>query len=150
MSNDRHKYRAWCEKFKCYAPINGSFSIPGEPYNIAFSPVHISADGRLYEVSNYDGEEVCQVHDMTDYYVIERCTGLKDKNGNLIYENDVVVGSWNTKLIVFWDAISASYRVKPLDNRGGDRELHYYSNMDGVLYYNFEIIGNIHEMEVTK
>jgi uncharacterized phage protein (TIGR01671 family) len=81
---------------------------------------------------------------------VEQCTGLKDKNGKLIFEGDVVIGSWDTKLIVFWDAISASYRVKPLDNCGGDRELHYYSNMDGISYYNFEIIGNIHEMEVEK
>lgn len=86
-------------------------------------------------------------HHPMDNAVIEQCTGVTDKNGKLIYEGDVVVGSWNTKLIVFWDAISASYMVKPLDICGLCREMHYYSNMDGTLYYNVEIIGNIHEME---
>lgn len=154
MSQDRFNFRAWCEKFKVYAPINGGFSIPGEPYNIAFDPVHISADGRLYEVNNYDGKEVCQVDDVTECYTIEQCTGLKDKNGKLIYEGDIVIGTWNTKLVVLWDEISAGYRVKPLDG-GSDREFHYFSSSryldDGTISYcHFEIIGNIHEMEVAK
>ena len=152
MSNDSYKYRAWCEKFKCYAPINGSFSIPGEPYNIAFSPVHISADGRLYEVSNYDGEEVCQVHDMTDYYVIERCTGLKDKNGRLIYEGDVVSFSWQLKdnevCKIVWDKIHCSFAC--VDIKTGAIFITWYSVFENGQSPRCEIIGNIHEMEVVE
>jgi hypothetical protein len=129
--NDRFKFRVWKKKQKKYWEIDGV-----DNHN-----VFINTWGSLF---HFD-----MMLDQDDY-VIEQCTGLTDKNGKLIYEGDVVIGSWNTKLIVFWDAISASYRVKPLDNCGGDRELHYYSNMDGISYYNYEIIGNIHEMEVEK
>lgn len=82
--------------------------------------------------------------------VIERCTGLRDRNNKLIYEGDVVVGSWNTTLVVIWDVISSSYRVKPLEDKCGDREIHYYTVIatlhDGsIKCINFEIIGTIHD-----
>lgn len=128
MSNNRFKFRVWSEKLKRY-----------------YWSYAINVDGDLVpwtEGIGADGE------DPGRKLTIEQCTGLKDKNGKLIYDGDVVVGSLNTRLIVFWDAISASYMVKPLDNCCGDRELHYYSNMDGT--YNVEIIGNIHEMEKEK
>jgi hypothetical protein len=126
MNNNRFKFRVWDNINKRYEK----------------DLTLIDKDGDLcYQ----DGHKYCNGEHPEDF-TIEQCTGLTDKNGKLIYEGDIVIGSWNTKLIVFWDAISASYMVKPLNNCGGDRELHYYSNMDGVLYYNFEIIGNIHEM----
>lgn len=141
MNIDNLKFRAWSiRERKYYYDIENAYS----------NDSHICSDIPDYRQGhpNYHNCFGSVIEDPG--YITEQCIGLKDKNGNLIYENDVVVGSWNTKLIVFWDAISASYRVKPLDNCGGDRELHYYSNMDGNLYYNFEIIGNIHEIEVSK
>lgn len=125
MSNDRHKYRVWDKAENKYNGFSFHLAMSGELDRL-------SVDGDLLETDE-------------DRFTIEQCTGLSDKNGKPIYEGDVVVGSWNTKLIVFWDAISASYMVKPLDKCGGDRELHYYSNMDGTLYYDFEIIGTIHD-----
>lgn len=151
MSIDRFKFRAWCEKFKVYAPINGSFSIPGEPYNIAFSPVHISADGRLYQVSNYDGDEVCQVCDVTDGYIIEQCTGLQDKNGKMIYEGDVVrveddYGVCNSDEHID-TGIGAVEWECCMWYIAGDVNNGLYE-IDCTRY--IEVIGNIHEMEVTK
>lgn len=145
MNRDNLRFRAWCEKFKVYAPINGSFSIPGEPHNIAFDPVYISADGRLYEVNNYDGREVCQVEDVTECYTIERCTGLKDKNGNLIYVGDVLEFYINTRPVyVQWDSDKCCFVLQRFDVEGWAIRLAH----DTASKY--AIIGNIHEMGVTN
>ena len=154
MNTDRFKFRAWCEKFKVYAPITGEFSIPGEPYNIAFDPVHISADGRLYAVNAYDGEELCQVDDVTEYYTIEQCTGLKDKNGKLIYEGDIVCyddtpyngyATKKTGVVVYR---KAGFCYKYSDCCGGLYQPLVPS--DDFWQRKTEIIGNVHEIEVTK
>lgn len=152
MNNDRFKFRAWCEKFKVYAPINGGFSIPGEPYNIAFDPVHISADGRLYEVNNYDGKEVCQVDDVTECYTIEQCTGFRDKNGKLIFEGDYIRFEWTFKddevCKVVWDRKHCQFTC--YDAVSGCEFITWYTAFENGSSYRCEIIGNIHEMEVLQ
>jgi len=67
----------------------------------------------------------------------EFCTGLKDKNGNLIYEGDIVNTSSFGKCIIEWADDEAGFILKSIET------VNYYS----IYCFNGteEIIGNIHE-----
>lgn len=122
---DRFKFRVWDEKRKLY-------TLPGD--------LSIDADGELWENCTY-------LDNSDNHLIIEQCTGLKDKNGKLIFEGDVVRYYRSTAMClggeriaqVLWDKRDAEFGILTTLGDG--------YNMWEALRFGIEIIGNIHEME---
>ena len=73
---------------------------------------------------------------------VGQCTGLKDKNGKLIYEGDILkcIYSEIMQYCVYWEGRGYRMRVYGSDNKiVNDRPI--FINAADVL----EVIGNIHE-----
>ena len=81
--------------------------------------------------------------------ILMQCTGLKDKNGKLIYEGDIVKNNQNSLYSVEFEEFEnqTKFCLKRIENPD------YYphiSTWQGIGYKdqkNYEVIGNIYENE---
>lgn len=121
--NDRFKFRLYDKKIKemIYADTNDEFLpyYPDEIYTI---------------LQTYDLSAIENLADNEDYIVMQ-CTGLKDKNGKLIFEGDVVNQN-NTIYSVNW--CDGSFCFKDALN-GKNYTVEF------VMSAKLEVIGNIYE-----
>ena len=100
----------------------------------------IQKDGQVTLCNMFNGFDIAK---HPDRYVIEQCTGIRDKNGKLVFEGDVI-----------------HYHIET--NNGEVIEeniaMNWYPNCMGfdawqeadVIESDGEVIGNIHEMEDYK
>ncbi len=114
---DRFKFRAWDIEEDRYASDDDICYDTGGTWDSVYD---------LLKVAN-------------QFYVYEQCTGLKDKNGKLIYEGDILKSAYTEKTYIVgrekhyacW-----SYRYKNVGTTLSEGD---------IVNYGLEVIGNIHE-----
>lgn len=126
--NDRFRFRAWYEN-------NYIYDVEEATDNSEYPTGDIMDDFSSF--ADVVWREDC---------VVEQCTGLRDKNGKLIYENDLIrcpSGIYRIAVDDFglWTVI---YNNNPFEEVGewGDVVKEYAFNQNNV---EIEILGNIHE-----
>ena len=135
MNNDRFKFRVWSTKHNCYQE---------------YCSFDLTMEGRLI-----DGAGNTENNGREDL-IIEQCTGLKDKNGNLIYTGDkgilTVFGGIGPNGGYVDSDKQVNAQVEWVDECAG-----FYFVDDNGIYYDmtnsietFEIVGNIHERKDEK
>ena len=93
-------------------------------------------DGEIGEIEVWDGEDITFY--TVDPSTICQCTGLVDKNGKLIFENDVVnCLAEDCCGYIGWNESEAGFYFNTLLEDGGFEEEHIYDYQDCM-----EVIGN--------
>ena len=90
------------------------------------------------DIKMYPAERFCQKE-----FIVEQCVGLKDKNGTLIYENDIVLGATGFKYCIIWSEMELGWTLQNLETK-------LCIAMNAFTPDEIEIIGNIHEQAEQK
>lgn len=139
--NDRFKFRAWHKEYKRMVDVYKFGQDMGACEWVWHSNIYPTEDGE--PVLNDWGaicerQEIITRSKLTNCELMQ-CTGLKDKNGKLIYEGDIVKTEWfdeKTIYQVVWDEKMACFCFE------GKNIFYLFDDLPADVT---EIIGNIHE-----
>lgn len=138
---DRFKFRVWdrIHKKYIYCDFVGFCSVDKSGKGlkkIIFRPSGVDQllnEGKIFYANEED-------------VVVEQCTGLKDKNGKLIFEGDIVRARNPSKTV--YDKLKVTYEIfrSAFMMSNGNK----LGNYLGVFFdkdwcWDIEVIGNIHE-----
>jgi len=99
-------------------------------------------DGTPFGIRHYNnfGVDCAEIDPAT----VGQCTGLKDKNGKLIFEGDIAKGSYEEtdgRIVDYFE------EVKYITDQGGwvlgDEDA--FNNLDGISAQEVEVVGNAHD-----
>lgn len=117
---DRFKFRIWDKKQKKLAYPNDN---PYHNMEMVNYLLFVNNSNLKWDINNYE---------------LMQCTGLKDKNGELIYEGDIVK-LYNQNYKIIYEQRGAYFGLYISKNET------YYLNDINTQTSNMEIIGNIYE-----
>ena len=120
---DKYRFRAWDKQEKKYIyDVEKGLNVVSQP----------TGNIRVLSIAEIDNSE---------RYVLEQCSGLKDNDGRLIYENDIVriIGDYNAEQN--WVRFDGGRFTANGYPGWGSLQMDAAATTD----YIFEVIDNVHE-----
>lgn len=150
--NDRFKFRVFDKEtgkyYKTRISKGSGCMVYQHPASSHYAWIQI---GTMFTELERD-EKTYTLTELEPNFIIEQCTGLKDKNGKLIYEGDKV------EISVYGDVINGGFVETDTQYQGivvWAKQGLYVEVVDKFFYIpeepeDVEIIGNIHEKTEQK
>ena len=144
--NDRFKFRVWSKKYNKFIEDN-RYPI-GSDYQLI-----ITQNGTLIKLGLGDFEDDCEdsyswatFNDYEQDCIVMQSTGLKDKNGKLIYEGDVLGGTYGNLYVHYCDKCKQfQLKAKDYGCMACEGDIHWYELVESENENELEVIGNIYQ-----